>query len=54
MVSVIDDGLETDHKELKANYDSEASFNVFKNISNPYPRSEQINQLISEIIINIS
>ncbi|KAH9286625.1 Furin-like protease 1, isoforms 1/1-X/2 [Echinococcus granulosus] len=38
VVTILDDGLETDHPDLKPNYDRHASFDVNSNDENPDPR----------------
>ncbi|KAL5967163.1 Furin-like protease kpc-1 [Taenia solium] len=38
VVTILDDGLETDHPDLKPNYDKHASFDVNSNDENPDPR----------------
>ncbi|VDD75397.1 unnamed protein product [Mesocestoides corti] len=38
VVTILDDGLETDHPDLKPNYDRYASFDVNSNDENPDPR----------------
>ncbi|VDM32584.1 unnamed protein product [Hydatigera taeniaeformis] len=38
VVTILDDGLETDHPDLKPNYDKRASFDVNSNDENPDPR----------------
>jgi hypothetical protein len=37
-VSILDDGIETEHPDLKDNYDPEASFDLNDNDSDPSPR----------------
>ena len=39
MVSILDDGIESDHPDLKDNYDAKASVDLNDNDEDPYPRS---------------
>ncbi|XP_078286023.1 furin-like [Rhinoraja longicauda] len=43
VVSILDDGIEKDHPDLKNNYDPFASFDVNDNDLNPQPRYTQLN-----------
>ncbi|XP_031762998.2 furin-like protease 1 isoform X4 [Galleria mellonella] len=42
VVTILDDGLETDHPDLVANYDPMASYDVNSHDSNPQPRYDTI------------
>ncbi|CAF0869311.1 unnamed protein product [Adineta steineri] len=44
VVSIVDDGLETDHPDLKDNYDPQASHDVNDNDRDPTPRYESTNE----------
>ncbi|KAL8197325.1 UNVERIFIED_CONTAM: hypothetical protein K2H54_020394 [Gekko kuhli] len=43
VVSILDDGIEKNHPDLEANYDSAASFDVNDQDSDPQPRYTQMN-----------
>uniref|UniRef100_A0A224XK28 furin n=1 Tax=Panstrongylus lignarius TaxID=156445 RepID=A0A224XK28_9HEMI len=42
VVTILDDGLEKDHPDLKENYDPQASFDVNSHDDNPMPRYDMI------------
>ncbi|KAL4717279.1 hypothetical protein ACJJTC_017166 [Scirpophaga incertulas] len=42
VVTILDDGLETDHPDLTANYDPMASYDVNSHDSDPHPRYDMI------------
>jgi subtilisin family serine protease/subtilisin-like proprotein convertase family protein len=44
VVTIIDDGLESDHEELASNYDSNASVDLNDNDADPRPRYESRNE----------
>ena len=43
VVTILDDGVEWDHPDLKANYDEEASIDLNDNDGDPYPRYDFFN-----------
>ncbi|XP_057291193.1 neuroendocrine convertase 1-like [Hydractinia symbiolongicarpus] len=43
VVSILDDGLEHTHKDLKKNYDKKASYDYNSNDKDPFPRYESTN-----------
>ncbi|XP_076350280.1 proprotein convertase subtilisin/kexin type 4-like isoform X1 [Tachypleus tridentatus] len=43
VVTILDDGLEKDHPDIKKNYDRKASFDVNNNDEDPQPRYDLIN-----------
>ncbi|XP_022252422.1 furin-like protease 1 [Limulus polyphemus] len=43
VVTILDDGLEKDHPDIKQNYDHKASFDVNNNDEDPQPRYDLIN-----------
>ena len=44
VVTILDDGIETDHPDLEANYDPQASYDVNNNDPDPQPRYDYTNQ----------
>ena len=44
VVTILDDGIEKDHPDLKANYDPQASYDVNNHDSDPQPRYDYTNE----------
>ena len=44
VVTILDDGIEKDHPDLMANYDSAASYDINDNDSDPQPRYNPANE----------